>query len=88
MLLNKKEVQRHVQDFFYKVQIKGGNPLPKFNVGVRLTKNPGRLELLSEAVSAFWSGGWQIASEASQKFSPPPCRGVASFTGGWQQLIH
>ena len=42
----------------------------------------------AEAVSAFWSGGWQIASEASRKFSPPPCRGVASFTGGWQQLIH
>ena len=48
-----------------------------------------------EAVSAFWSGGWQKASEASPKFSPPPCefspppyRGVASFTGGWQQLIH
>ena len=25
------------------------------------------------AVSAFWSGGWQIASEASRKFLPPPC---------------
>ena len=42
----------------------------------------------SEAVSAIWSGGWQIASKASRKFSPPPCRGLASFTGGWQQLIH
>ena len=46
MLLIKKEVQRHVQDFFYEVQIKGGNPLQKFNVGGGLTKNPGRSELL------------------------------------------
>ena len=38
----------------------------------------------SEAVSAFWSGGWQIAS---RKFLPPPCevgggkfyRGVTTF---------
>jgi hypothetical protein len=44
--------------------------------------------LPSGAVSAFWSGGWQIESEASRKFLPPPCRGVASFTGGCQQLIH
>ena len=50
----------------------------------------GKQELKTEAVSAFWSGGWQIASEASRKFSPPPCEfsRVASFTGGWQQLIH
>ena len=26
----------------------------------------------AQAVSAFWSGGWQIAREASRKFSPPP----------------
>ena len=42
--------------------------------------------LQAEAVSAFWSGGWQIASEASRKFlpppcefSPPPCRGVSKI---------
>ena len=38
---------------------------------------------------------WQIASEARRKFLPspceflpPPCKGVASFTGGCQQLIN
>ena len=33
----------------------------------------------AEAVSAFWSGGWQIASEASGNYRHPP-------TGGWQVL--
>ena len=51
------------------------------NIGIQQGGGP-------EAVSAFWSGGWQIVSEASQKISAPPCRGVTSFTGGWQQLIH
>ena len=27
----------------------------------------------------FGQGGWQIESEASRKFSPPPCRGVATI---------
>ena len=35
-----------------------------------------------EAVSAFWSGGWQIASEASRKFSPPPCEFRQVLEGG------
>ena len=36
----------------------------------------------SGAVSAFWSGGWQIASEANRNFLPPPCTAAE----GWQVL--
>ena len=32
---------------------------------LKLCKNGEILSKMTEAVSAFWSGGWQIASEAS-----------------------
>ena len=51
--------------------------------------------IVPEAVSEFYSGGCQMASEASRKFLAPPCeflappcRGVPIFTGGCQPLIH